>query len=98
MLIAAGITLALAGCDRGTGGEAAPGRVTHVVLCWLKEPGNPQQRAQLVEVSRTFSEIPGVLEVKAGTVVPSDRARADIRAEGSAPTTQAPSAASATAS
>ena len=45
----------------------------HVVICWLKEPGNDQHRQQIVEVSKSFRNIPGVLEVRAGQVVASDR-------------------------
>ena len=47
--------------------------VPHVVLCWLKEPGNDQHRQQIAEVSTSFLEIHGVLEVRAGQVVSSDR-------------------------
>ena len=45
----------------------------HVVLCWLKEPGNARHRQQIVEVSKSFRDIPGVLEVRAGQVVSSER-------------------------
>ena len=54
-----------------------PGRANHVVLCWLKEPGNESHRRRIVEVSTTFREIPGVVEVRAGEVVPSERAIVD---------------------
>jgi hypothetical protein len=47
--------------------------VNHVVLCWLKEPGNRDHRDRILEVSRTFRDIPGVLEVRVGEAVPSDR-------------------------
>ena len=49
----------------------------HVVLCWLKEPGNAADRAKIMEVSKTFRTIPGVLEVRVGEVIPSDRAIVD---------------------
>ena len=45
----------------------------HVVLCWLKEPGNARHRHQIIEVSKSFRKIPWVLEVRAGQVVSSDR-------------------------
>ncbi len=45
----------------------------HVVLCWLKEPGNAKHRNQIIEVSKSFQKIPGVLEVRAGQVVSSER-------------------------
>ena len=48
-------------------------RVNHVVFCWLKEPGNAVKRAQIVQVSKDFKKIPGVLEVRAGEVMMSSR-------------------------
>ncbi len=53
--------------------EAPEKRINHAVFCWLKESGNKVQRAQVVAVSKTFEDIPGVLEVRVGEVVPSDR-------------------------
>ena len=51
--------------------------IQHVVLCWLKEPGNHLHRNQIIEVSKTFRNIPGVLEVRVGEVIESDRAIVD---------------------
>ena len=51
--------------------------VQHVVLCWLKEPGSTEHRNQIIEVSKTFRKIPGVLEVRVGKVIKSDRAIVD---------------------
>jgi len=68
-------TVLCAGC----GTVASRGRcaVHHVVVCWLKEPGNEEARQKIIEVSRTFRDIPGVREVKAGQVLPSERALVD---------------------
>jgi hypothetical protein len=52
-------------------------RVNHLVFCWLKEPGNKVQRAQLIKASMDFKKIPGVLEVRAGEVIKSDRSIVD---------------------
>ena len=49
-------------------------RINHAVFCWLKDSGNKVQRAQVIAISETFREIPGVLEVRVGEVIPSDRA------------------------
>jgi hypothetical protein len=49
----------------------------HVVLCWLKESGNVEARERIVEVTKTFQNIPGVLEARAGRVIPSDRSIVD---------------------
>ncbi len=47
--------------------------VVHVVLVWLKEPGNPEHRQRIIEISREFETIPGVIDVSVGEVVLSDR-------------------------
>jgi len=49
------------------------GTVTHVVLVWLKNPGNEQDRQKLIDTSHTFEQIPGVLLVTAGKALPSTR-------------------------
>lgn len=49
------------------------GKVHHVVICWLKEQGSQEDKNKLVEASKKLSEIPGVLSVKAGSVLPSQR-------------------------
>ena len=53
--------------------EIPQGAVTHVVVVWLKTPGNEGARAQLIEASKRFEEIPGVLRVTAGRPLPSTR-------------------------
>ena len=54
-----------------------PRAVTHVVVCWLKDPGNADARDRIIEASRSFSAIPGVLSVRAGPVLPSERSIVD---------------------
>jgi hypothetical protein len=54
-------------------GAADPPPVNHIVMCWLKDSGNAAHRVQLVEVSKSFLEIPGVREVRVGPVIGSDR-------------------------
>tara|TARA_Y100000588_G_C14182992_1_gene894556 strand:- start:718 stop:1095 length:378 start_codon:yes stop_codon:yes gene_type:complete len=49
----------------------------HIVLCWLKEPGNAVHRNQIIEISKTFRNIPGVMEVRVGKVIPSERTIVD---------------------
>ena len=48
-------------------------RINHVVFCWLKDSGDKVKRAQLIQVSKDFAKIPGVLEVRTGEMVPSSR-------------------------
>ncbi len=52
-------------------------RVVHVVLVWLKEAGNPDHRARIIEATRSFSAIPGVEEIKVGEPIPNARPSAD---------------------
>ena len=49
----------------------------HVVLCWLKQPGNMDNRERIIEVTKSFRGIPGVIEARAGQVVQSDRTIVD---------------------
>ena len=51
--------------------------VTHVVLVWLKEPGNPAMRKQFIEASRQLNNLPGIVNRHVGIVVPSDRSIVD---------------------
>jgi hypothetical protein len=56
-----------------TSEEPQPGRVHHIVLCWLKDPGNGQHIETLIDQTRSFSSRPGVVSVAAGTSLASDR-------------------------
>ena len=51
--------------------------VSHVVITWLKDPGNSGQRKAIIKVSRQFETIPGVLSVRVGESLMSDRAIVD---------------------
>ena len=53
--------------------QADESSVIHVVLLWLNEPGNVEHRRELIEVSRSFASIPGIVSVKVGTPVASER-------------------------
>jgi hypothetical protein len=61
----------------GCGPSETPRAVTHVVVCWLKDPGNADARDQIIEASRSFSAIPGVRGVRVGPALPSERAIVD---------------------
>lgn len=45
----------------------------HVVVVWLKRPGNAADRQAVLDVSRQLREIPGLLSLDAGVCLPSDR-------------------------
>ena len=63
----------VAACGANRPNVGAPGRVGHVVICWLKTPGDAAQRQKLIDVSKSLSDLPGVVHVTAGEAVPSDR-------------------------
>ncbi|MEE9328235.1 MAG: Dabb family protein [Cocleimonas sp.] len=48
-------------------------QVTHVVIVWLKEPGNQQQRDEFIKVSEQLNDLPGIVSRHTGVVMSSDR-------------------------
>ncbi len=48
-------------------------KITHVVMVWLKEPGNEQMREKFIKASKALNNLPGVIHRHSGVVVPSDR-------------------------
>jgi hypothetical protein len=53
------------------------GTVAHVVVCWLKQPGDEAARQAMIDRSREFATLPGVVRVTAGRAIPSDRPTVD---------------------
>lgn len=53
--------------------EDQPKALAHVVLVWLKEPGNADHRNQLIRASQRLADIDGVMNVTTGQSIPSDR-------------------------
>jgi hypothetical protein len=51
--------------------------VMHIVVCWLKNPGDTAARKQLIDESKAFASIPGVVSVSTGPVMPSTRPAVD---------------------
>jgi hypothetical protein len=66
------LLLLLSSC-RSTAITPPEGSVTHVVVCWLKTPGDETSQQALIDTSYSFREIPGVLHVSAGRALPSTR-------------------------
>lgn len=54
-----------------------PIAIEHVVVFWLKQPGDAEARQKIIETSHEFRSIPGVLRVEAGHMIPSPRANVD---------------------
>jgi hypothetical protein len=67
------VLLSLTACSNVHCPFKPTGRVDHVVICWLKEPGNEAQRRQIIDRSNDFKKIPGVISVRAGRPIPSTR-------------------------
>lgn len=55
----------------------ATGQIKHVVVMWLKNPGDAVARKAVLDAGETLRGIPGVVDVAGGQVVPSDRAVVD---------------------
>ena len=53
--------------------RAHAGQITHVVLLWLKQPGDAAGIDKIIKTSREFAKIPGVINVRAGRALPSTR-------------------------
>jgi hypothetical protein len=70
LLAVTAIFVLLSGCRNA---DTQAGTVHHVVICWLKEPGNREAQEKLISVSRGLGKIPGVVSVSAGRILPSDR-------------------------
>ena len=58
-------------CQAGQVSHSPP--VTHVVICWLKSPGDESARQRVIDETQTFRQIPGVIRVTAGRPIPSTR-------------------------
>ncbi len=65
--------LSLSCASRPAGRAFPPGTVSHLVICYLKHPGDPAERQRLIEASRDLRDIPGVISIEAGNVLPSTR-------------------------
>ena len=48
-------------------------KLNHIVLCWLKNPGDRENIEKIIAMTKSFQSIPGVLNAQAGRVVLSDR-------------------------
>lgn len=71
-LAVASALLLVAGCaHRPPLPEPRP--VQHVVICWLKHPGDTLDREALLATCAPLRAIPGLLAIHAGTAVPSER-------------------------
>ncbi|MFK8030641.1 MAG: Dabb family protein [Gammaproteobacteria bacterium] len=47
--------------------------LAHVVLVWLKDPGSAVDRERIIIASKRLGEIEGVIQVRTGQSIPSER-------------------------
>lgn len=52
-------------------------KITHVVMVWLKQPGNEQQRSAFIKASERLNDLPGIVNRHVGVVIASDRGIVD---------------------
>ena len=76
-IVAITLLLLLGGCAQTQVAEnnnsRDNGRVNHMILIWLKDHGNLEQRQQVIDATKALQQIPGVISVRVGTVMPSER-------------------------
>lgn len=74
MRIIAAIVLSLAFVSCASIAPPAPkGSVDHIVLVWLKRPGDAQDRRKLCDAADDLRSIPGLRFLDHGTALASDR-------------------------
>ena len=72
------LPLFFSGCFSGFQKKNEDSKIlTHIVFCWLKEPGNVEQRKEIIEMTESFNRIPSVLEARAGNPIMSERSIVD---------------------
>lgn len=47
--------------------------IKHIVFCWLHEPDQTEQVERVIKTSRELKSIPGVIDIRAGTALSSER-------------------------
>jgi hypothetical protein len=75
-ILAALSLLSLASCAT-IAPPAKTGSVDHVVLVWLKRPGNEEDRKALLALGNDLRAIPGIHFLDSGTALPSERPTVD---------------------
>jgi hypothetical protein len=76
LILTAAVSLFLSSCTTCPFGckTTAKGKVEHVVLVWLKRPGNAADRATLIATAKKFqAEIKQIQHLSVGTAVASER-------------------------
>lgn len=72
LLLALAASLSLVSCAT-IAPPAAKGSVDHVVIVWLKRPGNAGDRKALLAAAKDLRKIPGIRFLDSGTPLASER-------------------------
>lgn len=73
-ILAFAAVLSLSSCATSSiAPPAKTGTIDHVVLMWLKKPGNAADREKLMAACKDLRELPGIQFLDYGKAVPSDR-------------------------
>jgi len=77
-LIVALTSVLAASCQSLQSAPRSRATVEHVVVCWLKSPGDATARQRIIDESNAFlGVIPGLVRVSAGPSLPSTRPAVD---------------------
>jgi len=52
-------------------------KITHVVMVWLKQPGNEADKTAFIKASEELNKLPGIISRHVGVVKASDRSIVD---------------------
>jgi heme-degrading monooxygenase HmoA len=77
LMFAVGLTWVVAGVAVENETPSADGAVNHIVIAWLKQPGDVEARKRFIETTKGFATLPGVIGHRVGPVLPSGRKVAD---------------------
>jgi len=76
-LVVAILLSALSGCISNNTVAPKQDYIYHVVVAWLKQPGNTEAQQALIDGTKSLRDIPGVITVSAGRTFASERAVVD---------------------
>jgi len=72
-LVGTALLLSMLLCGNAHAAQIENEGVIHTVFLWLKKPGNEQHRHQLLLATNRLRTIPGVLDIRFGEKIASDR-------------------------
>lgn len=71
------LMLSLIACGLVSPAYSADTPISHIVLVWLKPEISPEQAADILAATKQLEAIPGVINVRAGNPLPSERSIVD---------------------